>query len=90
MSREEDKRPKQPDPSFSPMLRSLLIELAIYTPLILLYVLVVLRALNGYLTDLYAQNLTAYAIVATALILGQGVVLEIFTSWLIRRFGLRH
>ena len=78
------------DPSLSPLLRSLLIELAVYTPLIAFYVLVVLRFLNDYITWIYNENLVVYSILAVILILGQGVLLELFTSWLIRRFGLRH
>jgi hypothetical protein len=77
------------DPSLSPLLRSLLLELAIYTPLVAFYVLVVLRFANDYITWIYNENLVVYSVLAVVLILGQGILLEILTSWLIRRFGLR-
>jgi hypothetical protein len=77
------------DPSIRPLLRSLLIELSIYAPLVVIYFLVFLRFANEYLTQLYTQSSVLYAVVATAAIIGQGVMLEILTSWLIRRFGLR-
>jgi hypothetical protein len=81
---------KAKDPSISPLIRSLVLELAVYTPLVVFYLLVVLRFLNDHLTWLYNENLVAYAFLATALILGQGILLEMLTSWLIRQFGLRH
>ncbi|TFH36522.1 MAG: hypothetical protein E4G99_04775 [Anaerolineales bacterium] len=77
------------DPSFRPLLRSLVLELAIYTPLVLLYFLLILRFANQYLTDLYTSNLKLYAIVATAAIIIQAVLLERLTAWLLRQFGLR-
>lgn len=77
------------DPSLKPLLRSLLIELAIYTPLVVLYFLLVLRYANSYLTELYYRDTVTYAIVATAAIISQAVVLERLTAWLLRRFGLR-
>ena len=77
------------DPSLRPLLRSLLLELAIYTPLVVLYFLVVLRFANGYLTRLYTSDTILYATVATAAIVAQAVLLERLTAWLLRRFGLR-
>jgi hypothetical protein len=71
-------------------MRSLGLELAIYGPLVTLYFFIVLRTANDWLTDLFTASSTGYAILAVLLIVGQGAMLEILTSWLLRRFGLRH
>lgn len=77
------------DPSIVPMMRSLALELAIYGPLVTIYFFIVLRTANDWLTDLFTSSTTGYAILAVLLIVGQGAILEILTSWLLRRFGLR-
>jgi hypothetical protein len=77
------------DPSLRPLLRSLLLELVIYAPLVLLYFLLVLRYANDYITQLHTRDTVLYAIVAIAAIVAQAVLLERFTAWLLRRFGLR-
>lgn len=77
------------DPSLRPLLRSLFLELLIYTPLVVVYFLLVLRYANDYLTELYQTNTVTYAIVATLAIIAQAVLLERLTAWLLRRFGLR-
>jgi hypothetical protein len=77
------------DPSLRPLLRSVLLELAIYAPLVLLYFLLVLRYANDFLTELYKSDTVLYAVVATAAIIAQAVLLERLTAWLLRRFGLR-
>ena len=77
------------DPSLRPLLRSLLIELAIYTPLVVTYFFLVLRYANDYLTQLYRSDTVLYSFVATAAIIAQAVLLERLTAWLLRRFGLR-
>jgi hypothetical protein len=78
-----------PDPSLRPMLRSLLIELAIYTPLVVIYFFLFIHFAAGPLVDVYRSSTIAYALFATAAILAQGVLLERFTAWLLNRFGLR-
>ena len=77
------------DPSLRPLLRSLLLELAIYAPLVIIYFLLILRYANQFITRLYQTQTVVYAIVATGAIVVQGVMLEWLTSWLLRRFGLR-
>lgn len=77
------------DPSLQPLLRSLLAELAIYTPLVIVYYLLILRVAERYLADLYQEAPLPYAAAALAAIVIQGVLLERLTSWLVRRFGLR-
>jgi hypothetical protein len=77
------------DPSLRPLLRSLLLELAIYTPLVVIYFFLVLRYANDYLTQLYQSDTVLYAIIATAAIVAQAALLERLTAWFLRRFGLR-
>jgi hypothetical protein len=68
--------------------RNLAIELIVYGTLVTLYALSVLQLLADPLADLYAGNLTLYAWVALFLIVGQGVVLEEVTSFLMDRLRL--
>lgn len=77
------------DPSLRPLLRSLLLELAIYTPLVVIYFFLILRYANDYLTQLYQSDTILYALVATVAIVAQAVLLERLTAWFLRRFGLR-
>jgi len=71
------------------MLRSLFIELAIYTPLVILYFILFLHFAADPLFEVYQTSTLAYALLATAAILAQGVLLERFTAWLLNQFGLR-
>ena len=77
------------DPSFAPLMRSLGLELIIYGPLVTLYYFLVLRRVNDWLTNLFNASSTEYAAVSLLFIVGQGVLLERLTSWLLRRIGLR-
>jgi hypothetical protein len=77
------------DPSFKPLMRSLTLELFIYAPLVTIYFIVVLHFLKDPLIQLYQEGSTSYAFITLILILAQGVLLEVFTSWLLRRIGLR-
>jgi len=86
---EETTTPSRIDPSLRPLLRSLGIELAIYTPLVVLYYLIVLRYANDYLTQLYQSDTILSAIISTTAIVAQAILLERLTAWLLRRFGLR-
>lgn len=65
------------------------IELVIYGGMVTLYFLLALRYLADPLKDLYENNLTAYAVVALVLIVAQAVLLEAFTSALIKRLGMK-
>ncbi|UCF59914.1 MAG: hypothetical protein JSV37_09105 [Anaerolineaceae bacterium] len=78
------------DPSIVPLMRSLALELVIYGPIVTIYFFLVLHRTNNWLTNIFNASSTEYAIVAVLLIGGQGVMLEMFTSWLLRRIGLRH
>jgi hypothetical protein len=77
------------DPSFVPLMRSLALELVIYLPIVTVYYFLVLRRINDWLTNLYNASSTEYAAVAVLLVFVQGVILEVLTSWLLRRIGLR-
>lgn len=69
-------------------IRNLIIELIVYGTLVIVYALSVLQLLADPLADLYADNLTLYAWIALFLIVGQGVVLEEVTSFLMDRLRL--
>jgi hypothetical protein len=82
--------PSKQDPSLRPLLRSILLEIAIYVPVVAAYFWLILRYVSDKFTSLYQDSLALYAIAATLAIIIQGVLLERLTSWLLRRFGLRH
>ena len=89
--RHQDPAHKNPraDPSLSPLLRSVLLELAIYVPLVTIYFIIFIRLAGPIFTNLFNQSLIAYAVFATLAVVLQGVLLEALTSWLLRRIGLR-
>lgn len=70
------------------LVRNFILEMIVYGALVVIYFLVVLRFLGQPLTELYNSNLGYYAIVALALIVAQGVVLEWVTSFLLDFLGL--
>lgn len=78
------------DPSFGPLMRSLAIEAVFYIPLAIGYFLLFQRFLNKPLFQIYSEVPVGYAILGTFLIVVQGILLEVVTSWLLRRIGLRN
>ncbi|MGH9317037.1 MAG: hypothetical protein ACRD1P_08020 [Thermoanaerobaculia bacterium] len=68
-------------------LRVLATEVAAYAILVTLYLVVVLKALRPWLAALAARHDAAYALCCLLLMLGQGVILESLTTWLLRRFA---
>jgi hypothetical protein len=64
--------------------RSFLVELVVYAGLVVIYVFFVISLLRDWLDALYASHKIGYAIVALLLIIGQGVVLEMVTTALLR------
>lgn len=84
---EDERGPK--DPSFVPFLRSIGLELIVYAPLLVVYLLVVLRFFNQPLVEISRSNTVLYALISLAGIVAQSVLLEMFTTWLLRRFGVR-
>lgn len=65
-------------------LRSFLIELLLYALLIAGYFLLVLHLLGPSLAGIAKNHIRLYAPLAVGLILGQSIVLEFVTSWLLR------
>ncbi len=77
------------DPSLRPFLRSMAIELLIYAPIITLYLLLMLHYGTNFLERLFHQSPVVYTIVGFVAMLMQGVLLDLLTSWLLRRSRLR-
>jgi hypothetical protein len=65
-------------------LRAFLIELAIYAVLVIGYFFLVLHFLGEGLRQLETQHRYMYGVVAILLIIGQAVVLESVTTFLLR------
>ena len=76
------------NPDVKILLRNFLIELAIYSALVIVYVLVVLRLLAEPLEALFQSNLVVYAFVGLILILAQAVLLEAVTTFIVSRLKL--
>jgi NADH:ubiquinone oxidoreductase subunit H len=64
--------------------RAFLFELIVYAGLVVVYVFFALAFLGGWLDGLYLHYRIGYAITALVLIIGQGVVLEMVTTLLLR------
>jgi len=64
--------------------RAFLIELAVYAVLVVSYFFLVLHLLGGWLYQLETHHRYTYAGVAILLIIGQAVVLEGLTTFLLR------
>ena len=65
-------------------LRAFLLELAVYGVFVTGYFFLVLHYLSAWLQDLHLHYVKTYALVAIALIIGQAVLLESVTTWLLR------
>jgi hypothetical protein len=70
------------------VIRNFIIELVVYGFLVIAYFLLILQSIGDWLTSLYFNNLTVYAIMALVLIVIQAVVLEKVTAFLVERLGL--
>ena len=66
------------------MVKSLVLEVAIYAVLVTGYFFGVLHFLGDWLAGLFAHNIRIYAAVALMMIVGQGIVLEAATTLLLR------
>ena len=75
-------------PKTKRLVRNFLIEVVIYSALLLVYFLVVLRFLGEPLNELFHQNLTFYAGATLALIIAQSVLLDFVTTFLVNRLDL--
>jgi len=60
------------------------LELILYGILVTGYFFLVLRYLSGWLQELHLHHVKLYALVAILLIVGQAVLLESVTTWLLR------
>jgi hypothetical protein len=69
-------------------MRNFVIELVLYGSLVVGYFLLALRYLNTYLTNVFHDNLLAYAVLALVLIIAQGVLLDSLTSFLLNKIKL--
>lgn len=76
------------NPRMRKLIQNFVIEVLIYAVLVVGYFFLVLRFLGEPLAKLFTTNLTVYAFVALALIVVQGAVLELLTSFLLNRLGL--
>jgi hypothetical protein len=71
-------------PQDKAFLKEFAIELLLYSGLVLLYFFVVLHWLSGWIYGLFVERRGIYAAAALALILGQGILLELLTTALLR------
>jgi hypothetical protein len=67
-----------------PLIRSFIIELVVYGFLVAVYSYVVLRWLSEPLRAMFHTNLLLYALLSLGLIVAQGAVLDVITSFLLR------
>ena len=65
-------------------LRAFLVELAVYAVFVTGYFFLVLHYLSGWLQELHLHHVKFYASVTIVLIIGQAVLLESVTTWLLR------
>ncbi len=65
--------------------KAFLVELVVYSLLVVLYFLFVLHFLADWINHLEATRIKTYAVVSIGLIVAQAIVLESVTSWLMRR-----
>ena len=69
-------------------IREILIEVLLYGAFVTFYAVVVLRWLDERLTVLFHRDLLTYAVLCLILIVAQGVLLDVITSFLLERLGL--
>jgi hypothetical protein len=70
------------------LIRNMIIEMIVYTLLLIVYFYAVLRFLGGFLTGLFQTQLPVYAFLGLGLIVTQAVILELITSYFIRLLRL--
>ena len=66
-------------------LKAFLIELLVYSVLVVVYFFLVLHFLAEWVNELEPRHIKIYALVSIGLIIGQAILLEIVTTWLMRR-----
>ena len=70
------------------LVRNFVIELILYSILVVAYFVVALRLLGEWLARLFHSNLVTYALISLGLIVAQGVLLDLITSFLLDRLNL--
>ena len=65
-------------------LLSFLLELALYSVLVIVYFFLVLHFIGAWVAEIHQDHVTLYAVLCVALILGQAVLLEWVTTFLLR------
>jgi hypothetical protein len=70
------------------LVRNFVIELIVYSILVVAYFVVALRLLGEWLARLFHSNLVTYALISLGLIVAQGVLLDLITSFLLDRLNL--
>ncbi|MEN8098270.1 MAG: hypothetical protein ABFQ89_04280 [Chloroflexota bacterium] len=70
------------------MTLGVLVELVLYALLVVVYAALAFRTLSGPLLELFSNNLALYSAIALTLIIGQGLLLEEVTSFLLDRLRL--
>jgi hypothetical protein len=70
------------------LVRNFVIELIVYGVLVVAYSAIAFRLLGEPLARLFSSNLSAYALISLVLILTQGVILDLVTSFLLNRLHL--
>lgn len=66
------------------LIRNFIIELVVYGALVAAYSYVVLRWLSEPLFEMFHTNLLLYALLSLGLIVAQGAILDVVTSFLLR------
>lgn len=70
------------------LVRNFVIELIVYSILVVAYFVVAIRLLGEWLARLFHSNLVTYALISLGLIVAQGVLLDVITSFLLDRLDL--
>jgi hypothetical protein len=65
-------------------LKAFLVELAVYAIFVTAYFFLVLHYLSDWLQNLHLNHVKLYALATIVLIIGQAVLLESVTTWLLR------
>ena len=72
-------------PKAAKALKAFLIELVVYSALVIGYFFAVLHFLAEWINQLAQTHIRIYSLVAIALVIGQAILLESVTTWLMRR-----
>lgn len=68
----------------------LAIEILVYSALVAAYLVLILRTLSPYLLEASKRSRGLYAAACLLLMLGQGILLEFLTTWLVARYARAH